>query len=104
MYKRQSLYFGYHKVDGDAKKDTWLNVGEFPKIIYKLNNLENVQWYNDIIKADAQGTLSLKNLSRQISFPVIIKYTRAMRKNLTGNKEIYFFLKGNLNLAEGRLE
>ena len=99
----RSLYFGYHKVDGDAKKDTWLNVGEFPKIIYKLNNLENVQWYNDIIKADAQGTLSLKNLSRQISFPVIIKYTRAMRKKFDGKQGDLLFLKGEFELSRGSI-
>ena len=99
----RSLYFGYHKVNGDAKKGTWLNVGEFPQIIYKLNNLENVQWYNDIIKADAQGTLSLKNLSRQISFPVIIKYTPAMRKKFDGKQGDLLFLKGEFELSRGSI-
>ena len=99
----KSLYFGYHKVDGDAKKRTWLDVGEFPKIVFKLNSLENIQWSNDIVKADARGTLSLKNLSRQISFPVIIKHGHSMRKKFDGIPGDLLFLKGEFQISRGFL-
>ena len=95
----KSLYFGYHKVDGDAKKRTWLDVGEFPKIVFKLNSLENIQWSNDIVKADARATLSLKNLSRQISFPVIIKHGHSMRKKFDGIPGDLLFLKGEFQIS-----
>ena len=99
----RSLHFGYHKIDGDAKSGEWLNTGEFPKITYTLNNLQNIRWSNDIINADALGTLSLKNRSVQVNFPVIIKYARAMRKKFDGKRGDLLFLKGEFQLSRGSL-
>jgi polyisoprenoid-binding protein YceI len=99
----RSLHFGYHKIDGDAKRGEWLNIDKFPKISYTLNNLQNIRWSHDIINADAQGTLSLKNRSVQISFPVIIKYARALRKKFDGKRGDLLFLKGEFQLSRGSL-
>ena len=99
----RSLHFGYHKIDGDAKRTEWLNIGEFPKITYTLNNLQNIRWSHEIVNADAQGTLSLKNRSVQISFPVIVKFARVMRKKFDGKRGDLLFLKGEFEISRGSL-
>lgn len=97
----RSLRFGYHKVDGDAQQPNWLNSGIYPKIFFKLKGLREDYWKKNILYAKAFGTLSIKNNTASISFPVSVKYLHSKRKQFDGKSGDVLFLSGNLTLSRG---
>ena len=97
----RALHFGYHKVDGDAHQPRWLNSMKYPKIIFQLAGLRNAHWKDEILYADAFGTLRLKNKTSPITFPATIKYLRNARKKYDRKPGDLIILKGQLPLSRG---
>jgi polyisoprenoid-binding protein YceI len=99
----QSLHFGYHKVDGDSKNSTWLDIGKYPEIVFELKKLKNPRWSNNTINATASGMLSLKSKKILINFPVKIKYGRSLRKEFDGKQGDLLLVKGEFKLSRSEL-
>ncbi|GAB1430624.1 hypothetical protein MASR2M18_14570 [Ignavibacteria bacterium] len=61
--------------------DEWLDARRYPKLVFQLNSLENMQIIRDDnavfeIKADAVGIFSMHGESKEIKAPVTIKYVK----------------------------
>lgn len=97
----KDLRFGYHKVDGDAQREKWLNSKKFPKIQFNLEGLKDGVWKKDTFFAQAQGTLTIKEKTSKISFPAQMKYLVAGRKKYDRKKGDLLILQGSLPLSRG---
>ena len=97
----RTLRFGYHKVDGDAHQPVWLNSFKHPKIEFKLKGLRKEHWRGNTLNGEAYGSLSLKNKTSQITFPMSIKYLRNARRKFDGKRGDLIVLKGQLQLSRG---
>ncbi len=97
----RTLRFGYHKVDGDAQKASWLDSSKFPKIFFQIEGLRDGSWKNGTFEAEVFGPLTIKDKTSQINFPVKIKYLTAKRKQFDGRKGDLLVLQGSLPLSRG---
>jgi len=103
LLNAHALHFGYHKVDGNSKNPTWLNVEKFPEIIFELKKLHKSRWSNNILEAEAIGVLSIKSKKIQINFPVKIKFGRSLRKEIDGKQGDLLLMKGEFKLSRSEL-
>ena len=98
-----SLHFGYHKIDGDAKKASWLNTSKYPKIVFTLTKLQKPVWSNNTLEAEAFGNLAIKSTNLAIKFPIILKCFRGLRKKYDGKPGDLLFVTGELALSRGNI-
>ena len=99
----RTLRFGYHRVDTDAQKTEWLNSAEHPKISFELQGLQNPQWKERTLTAQAHGNLEIKGRKLRISLPVEIRYFRAERKKYDGRMGDLLMITGKQILTRETL-
>lgn len=95
----RTLRFGHHRVDTDAQKTEWLNSAEHPKISFQLLGLQDPQWKQRTLKAQAHGDLEIKGRKLRISLPVEIRYFRAERKKYDGRLGDLLMITGQKTLT-----
>ena len=95
----RTLRFGYHRVDTDAQKADWLNSTDHPKISFELESLQNPEWKQNSLVAQAHGSLLIKGRKLQISLPVKIRYLRAERKKYDGRQGDLLMITGQQTLT-----
>ena len=98
-----SMRFGYAKIDQDAQRQPWLDSIQFPNISFQLKSLENFHWKNEVLQANATGTLSFKKNKISLSVPVAIHYKRAERRKYDGKRGDLLFIRGNFPLSRTEL-
>ena len=95
----RTLRFGYHRVDTDAQKADWLNSNDHPKISFELESLQNPEWKQNSLVAQARGSLLIKGRKLRISLPVEIRYFRAERKKYDGRQGDLLMITGQQTLT-----
>ncbi|HRI00036.1 MAG TPA: YceI family protein [Saprospiraceae bacterium] len=70
-----------NKLVGHLKSDDFFGVAKFPKATLKITNVS----YTEKNKADVTGDLTIKGITKAVSFPAIIEING---KNLTANATI----------------
>ena len=95
----RTLRFGYHRVDTDAQKVDWLNSTDHPKISFELESLQNPEWKQNSLVAQAHGSLSIKGRKLRISLPVEIRYFRGERKKYDGRRGDLIMITGQQTLT-----
>jgi polyisoprenoid-binding protein YceI len=95
----RTLRFGYHRVDTDAQKADWLNSAEHPKISFELESLQNPEWKQNFLVAQAHGSLLIKGRKLHISLPVKIRYFRGERKKYDGRQGDLLMITGQKTLT-----
>ncbi len=95
----RTLRFGHHRVDTDAQKADWLNSTDHPKISFELESLQNPEWKQNSLVAQAHGSLLIKGRKLQISLPVKIRYFRAERKKYDGRQGDLLMITGQQTLT-----
>ena len=58
--------------------EDWLNVSKFPNIEFFLTNLTNISTKDRSIFADAQGKMSIRNVTLKMTVPVELTYLAGM--------------------------
>jgi len=56
--------------------DKWMDVKKFPEISFALKELKNVKTQGDTTTADAVGTFTCKEVSKEITAPVKLTYLK----------------------------
>ena len=95
----RTLRFGYHRVDTDAQKADWLNSIEYPKISFELESLQNPEWKQNSLVAQAHGSLLIKGRKLRISLPIKIRYFRGERKKYDGRQGDLIMITGQKTLT-----
>jgi len=95
----RNLRFGYHRIDTDAQKADWLNSLKHPKISFELDTLQNPEWKQNTLVAQAHGTLLFKGRKLRISLPVKIRYFRGERKKYDGRQGDLLMIRGQQTLT-----
>ena len=65
--------------------------------------MENFHWENEVLQANATGTLSFKKNKISLSVPVAIHYKRAERRKYDGKRGDLLFIRGNFPLSRTEL-
>jgi len=58
--------------------EDWLNVSQFPEIEFALSDLQNVQREGRTIWAEAEGKMTIRNITIKMSVPVELTYLEGM--------------------------
>ena len=58
--------------------EDWLNVSQFPEIEFSLSDLQNVQQEGRTIRAEAEGKMTIRNVTIKMSVPVELTYLEGM--------------------------
>lgn len=98
----RTLRLGYAKVNRDAHNPEWLSSSKFPKISFILENLVNLSWRGEIMKANANGKLTIKGRSIPISVPIFLRYLREERRIYDGKNGDVLYLTGEFPLSRGQ--
>jgi polyisoprenoid-binding protein YceI len=61
---------------GHMQGEQWLNVAKFPEISFELKELKNVKTTENVTTADADGTFTLKGISKDMTVPVKMTYLK----------------------------
>lgn len=54
----------------------WVDVAKYPEITFEIKELKNVKTEADKITADAVGTFTLKDVSKEVTMPVTLNYLK----------------------------
>lgn len=65
----------------------WLDIKSHPEIVFELKSVSNVRREGNTGTADAQGTFTLKGVTREITVPVKATYLPGKLKARGGDKE-----------------
>ena len=63
-----------------------------------MNSLENFSWHGKELRAEANGILAIKGVSRNINFPISVHYFRAERRKYEGKAGDLLKIEGYLAL------
>lgn len=55
---------------------TWVDVTKYPEITFEIKELKNAKTEGDKITADAVGTFTLKDVSKEVTMPVTLNYLK----------------------------
>jgi len=58
--------------------EDWLNVSKFPQIDFALSNLQNLKQEGRTILAEAEGKMTIRNVTIKMSVPVELTYLKDM--------------------------
>ena len=56
----------------------WLNVSKFPQIEFALSDLKNVEQEGRTLRAEAEGKMTIRNVTIKMSVPVELTYLKDM--------------------------
>lgn len=69
-----SLTVGNPLMGEHLRSDQWLDVAQFPEIVFEAVGLENVRAQGTQLTADVQGKLTVKGVTKVIRVPVIFTH------------------------------
>jgi polyisoprenoid-binding protein YceI len=55
---------------------TWLDVQNYPEIVFEVKEMKNVKTESDKTSADVSGTFTLKGVSKELTVPVTLTYLK----------------------------
>ena len=58
--------------------EDWLHVSKFPKIEFALSDLKNVEQEGRTLRAEAEGKMTIRNVTIKMSVPVELTYLEGM--------------------------
>ncbi len=64
--------------------DHWMNVSQYPRIVFMLTAMNNVETTGNITTADATGNLTVKGVTREISARVTLTFLKGKIKARLG--------------------
>jgi polyisoprenoid-binding protein YceI len=80
----RSLRFNNAKIAYDSHSPKWLNSSKYPEISFQMNSLRAFSWHGRELRADAEGTLTIKGNEKAVTIPMSIHYFRGQRRQYEG--------------------
>ena len=74
----KSLHVGNPVLKEHMHGKDWLNVEKFPSIQFSLNQLHNIRKDGMDVLADAQGKMTIRNITLDMKVPVRLTYLKGM--------------------------
>lgn len=91
--------------------EKWMNVAEYPTISFTAKVLKNIQTTDKTVKGDLTGTMTIKDVSQEISVPVTITHlpgklearsNGAMKGDLLVLRSNFMFNRSEFNINPGQ--
>ena len=77
----------------------WVDVAKYPEITFEIKELKNVKTEADKITADAVGTFTLKDVSKEVTMPVTLNYLKdKLAERVPGQKGDLLVVKSNFDI------
>ncbi len=70
----ESLHVGNPKMKEHLHGSGWIDVKQYPEIVFELKSLEGITTEGNTTKATAKGNLTLKGVTKAIEAPVTLTY------------------------------
>ncbi len=91
-----SLHVGNPTMKEHLHSDMWMNVAQFPEIIFELAGLKNIKTEANVTTADATGKLTVKGLTKEITTPVKLTYLKdKLQQRIPGKKGDLLVVRSN---------
>jgi polyisoprenoid-binding protein YceI len=92
--------------------DKWLDSAKYPEITFEAKDLKNVKTDGDVTTADAEGTFTLKGVSKDITIPVKMTYLKdklsarlpKMEGDLLVIRSNFSIKRSDFNIMPGQME
>jgi polyisoprenoid-binding protein YceI len=92
--------------------DKWLDAAKFPEISFESKEFKNVKTAGDITTADVTGTLTLKEVSKELTVPVKLTYLKdklgervpSQKGDLLVVRASFTIKRGDFNIMPGQFE
>jgi polyisoprenoid-binding protein YceI len=72
----QSLTAPNPMMNGHLHSDKWMDTAKYPEISFETKELKNVKTTGDVTTADAVGTFTCKDVSKELTIPVKLTYLK----------------------------
>jgi len=83
----------------------WLDAAQFPEITFEAKDLKNVKTEGDKTTADVTGTFTLHGVSKEVTFPVEMKYLKdKLGEHLGGDQKGDMLVITSTNFAIKRAD
>jgi polyisoprenoid-binding protein YceI len=80
----------------------WMDVAKFPEITFELSSLKNVKTDANITTADANGKLTIKGVTKEITTPVKLTYLKdKLQQRVPGKKGDLLVVRSNFTIKRG---
>ena|ERR1039457_4381675 len=63
-------------MNGHLHSDKWMDATKYPKLSFDVKELKNVKTSGDVTTADAAGTFTCKDVSKELTVPVKLTYLK----------------------------
>ena len=73
----------------------WLNAAQYPDITFELTGLKNIKTQGNTTTADANGKMTIKGTTKEISIPVKITYLKDRLKDRQGKEGDLLVVRSN---------
>ena len=94
-----SLTVGNPTMMGHLHSANWLDVAQFPEIVFEAKSFQHAVAAGGSVKADVTGVLTIKGVSKEITMPVTIAYLPGKLGARLGQPD----LKGDLLVLRAQL-
>jgi polyisoprenoid-binding protein YceI len=80
----------------------WMDVAKFPEITFELSSLKNVKTDANVTTADANGKLTIKGVTKEITTPVKLTYLKdKLQQRVPGKKGDLLVVRSNFTIKRG---
>jgi polyisoprenoid-binding protein YceI len=90
-----SLHVGNPTMKEHLHGEMWMNVAKFPEITFDLGTLKNVKTDANVTTADANGALTIKGVSKELTTPVKLTYLKDKLKARSGKEGDLLVVRAN---------
>ena len=63
-------------MNGHLHSDKWMDAAKYPELSFEVNALKNLKTSGDVTTADAVGTFTCKDVSKELTVPVKLTYLK----------------------------
>lgn len=94
-----SLHVGNPTMKEHMHGATWMNVAAHPQIIFAIAGLKDVKQEKDAVTGTLHGKMTLKGVTKEISFPVKLNYLKDKLKARSGKEGDLLVVRANFEVS-----
>jgi polyisoprenoid-binding protein YceI len=90
-----TLHVGNPTMKGHLHSDMWMDVAKFPELTFELVGLKNVKTEGNVTTANANGKMTIKGVTKEITAPVKLTYLKDKLKQRSGKDGDLLVVRSN---------
>lgn len=94
-----SLHVGNPTMKEHMHGANWMDVAKHPQITFAIAGLKGVKSEKDALTATLHGKLTVKGITKEVSFPVRINYLKDKLKARSGKDGDLLVVRANFNIS-----